>query len=168
MEWVNIKDAVVRRPLVVAVVFLILGIAGHRMIAVGPGALIASCGGVVLISLLLRKWAVVADLLLAAALFGCGVAVARLEEFYFPRDHIANFTEDERRLARVEIEIVTAPRTIGAGEANRPLPPRQVMQGRVLRILTNNGWENGAGTILLQLEQPVAALSIRDKLQVLG
>src|SRR5215208_6577804 len=149
MEWKRIQDAVVRRPLVVAVVFLILGIAGHGVIAVGPGVLIAGCGGVVLISLLLRKWAVVADLLLAAALFGCGVAVARLEEFYFPRDHIANFMKDERRLARVENEGITTPRTIGAGEANRPLPPRQVMQGKVLRILTNNGWEMGTGTVLV-------------------
>jgi competence protein ComEC len=168
MEWVKIKDAVMRRPLVMAVALLIWGIAGHGVIAVGPGVMMGGSLGLVLLSLVLRKWAVIADGLLGAALVGCGVAVAQLEEFYFPREHVAKFTNDERRLARLELEVTTAPRTIGAGEANRPLPPRQVMQGRVLRILTRGGWEEGSGTILVQLQQPVAALSIRDKLQVLG
>ena len=130
--------------------------------------MIAACAGAVLLSLLLRRWNWAADLLLGAALFGCGVAVAQLEEFYFSRDHIANFTTEDRRLARVEMELITAPRIIGVGDPNRPLPPRQVMQGKVLRILTADGWKTGTGTVLLQLQQPVAALLIRDRVQVLG
>src|SRR6266550_1491563 len=101
MEWTKIRDAVIRRPLVVAVIFLILGIGAHRVVAVGPGMVMGICAGLVLLSLLLRRWAAVADLLLGAALVGCGVAVAQMEEFYFPKEHIANFTKDERRLARL-------------------------------------------------------------------
>src|SRR5947208_1120566 len=148
MEWKRIQDGMVRRPLVVAVAILILGIAAHRVIEVGPGMMIAACAGAVLLSLLLRRWNWAADLLLGAALFGCGVAVAQLEEFYFPRDHIANFTTEDRRLARLEMELITAPRIIGVGDPNRPLPPRQVMQAKVLRILTTDGWKTGTGTVL--------------------
>ena len=41
----------VRRPLVMAVVILILGIAAHRVIEVGLGVMIAACAGAVLFSL---------------------------------------------------------------------------------------------------------------------
>ncbi|HEV8292756.1 MAG TPA: ComEC/Rec2 family competence protein, partial [Tepidisphaeraceae bacterium] len=168
MEWKRIQDAVVRRPLVAAVVFLILGISAHRVIAVGPGMVMGICGGLLLLSFLLRRFGVVADVLLGAALFGCGVAVAELEEFYFPREHIANFTKDERRLGRLEIEVITAPRIIGTGDLNRPLPPRQIAQGKVLRILTTDGWKTGTGTVLVQLQQPRSDLEIRQRLEVLG
>src|SRR6266568_3153112 len=168
MEWTKIKDAVVRRPLVMAVVFLILGIGGHRMVTVGPGLVMGVCAGLLVVSFLMRRWSWAADVLLGAAVLGCGVAVAQLEECYFSRWHIANFTSEQRRLARVEIEIVTAPRIIGTGDPNRPLPPRQVAQGRVLRILTNDGWKTGTGTVLIQLEQPLSNLEIRQELEVLG
>src|SRR5258706_549965 len=168
MEWAKIKDAVVRRPLVVAVVLLILEISAHRVISLGPGLVIGICVGLVMLSFLLQKWNRAADLLLGAAVLGCGVAVAQLEECYFSRGHIANFTTDQRRLARVEIEIVTAPRILGMGDPNRPLAPRQVAQGKVLRILTTRGWEEGSGEILVQLQQPVIWLEIRQKLEGLG
>jgi len=38
MEWTKFRDAVVRRPLVVAVVFLILGIGWPRGGSGGPGS----------------------------------------------------------------------------------------------------------------------------------
>src|SRR5437016_4730682 len=107
MEWTKIKDAVVRRPLVVAVVLLILGIAAHRVITLGPGVIIAISAGLIVVSFLLQRWNWAADLLLGVGVLGCGVAVAQLEESYFSRGHIANFTSEQRRLARVEIEIVT-------------------------------------------------------------
>jgi len=168
MEWAKIKDAVVRRPLVVAVVFLILGISAHRVMSAGPGVVMGIAAGLVLVSFLVRRWAWAGDLLLGVAVLGCGVAVAQLEESYFSRGHIANFTTEQRRLARVEIEIVTAPRLIGMGDPNRALAPRQVMQGKVLRILTREGWETGTGTVLVQLQEPLGSLQIRDKIEVLG
>src|SRR6266566_1156182 len=103
MDWAKLKDAVMRRPLVLAVMFLILGIGGHRAIAAMPLLMIEICAGVLLLSFLVRRWGAVADLLVAGALFGCGIVVGQLEEFYFSKDHIANFTMEERRVARLEI-----------------------------------------------------------------
>src|ERR1041385_6410910 len=124
MEWKKIQDAVVRRPLVVAVVFLILGIGGHRIVRVGPLSVMGICAGLVVLSFLMRRWNWAADLLLGAAVLGCGVSLAQLEEFYFSGGHIANFSLDQRRLAPLEIATITAPRIIGAGDPSRPLPPR--------------------------------------------
>src|SRR5258706_14553436 len=101
MEWAKIKDAVVRSPLVVAVVFLILGISAHRAISLGPGVVIGIWAGLVIVSFLLRRWNWAADLLLGAAVLGCGVAVGQLEEGYFSRGHIAKFTSVQGRLGRV-------------------------------------------------------------------
>ncbi len=168
MEWAKIRDVLMRRPLLTAVVFLILGIAAHRIIPAMPVMVIGVAAVLVIISLILRRFAVMADLLLGAALFGCGIAVAQMEAFYFPREHIAQFTTEQPRLARLEIELTTAPRILGAGDANRPLPPRQVAQGKVLRILTTEGWKEGCGTILVQIHQPRNDLEIRQKLEIFG
>jgi competence protein ComEC len=121
----------------------------------------------VVVAVVLRKrW--VADLILGVALVGCGVAVARVEGFYFSTDHIGRFTREQPRLARLEVEVVTAPRVIEAGDEARPLPARQIMQGEVRQILTSDGWRSGSGRILVQLAEPRGDLEIRQKLVVLG
>src|SRR5881394_670876 len=107
MDWAKVKDAVMRRPLVLAVTFLILGIGGHRVISVSPAIVIGISAGMLLVSFLLRRWEAVADVLVACALVGCGAAAGQLEDFYYSREHIANFTREERRLARLEIEVIT-------------------------------------------------------------
>ena len=62
----NLQTYAFLMALGVAVVLLILGIGGHRIIPLRPGAILAGGAGLVLLSLLLRRWSWAADLLLAS------------------------------------------------------------------------------------------------------
>jgi competence protein ComEC len=167
VAWAKVQDQLVRRPLLTATVFLILGIAGHRVVEVGPRILIALVAACVALAVVSRQRAV-ADVIIGIALVLVGVAVARLDGFYFSNDHIGRFTREHPRLARLEVEVVTAPRVISSGGDARPLPARQIMQGEVRKILTSEGWQSGSGRVLIQLQEPRGDLEIRQTLLVLG
>jgi competence protein ComEC len=111
---------------------------------------------------------VLCDLFLATAIVACGVGVAQMEEGYFPREHVGNFAGEERRLARVEVEIISAPRVLRVEGDHRPIPARQVMQGEVVRVLTVEGWKESCGKVLVQIGEPRGDLQIRQRIEVLG
>ncbi len=61
------------------------------------------------------------------------------------------------------------PRTLSDPfEHGRPLPPKQVVTGRVLRVKTWDGWADSRGDVLVQIAQPHPRLAAGQTIRVLG
>ena len=150
-------------------VAFMVGIAVHDRLFVGP------TGWMILLAISIaaaigyrgRQYLSAAFLLLAT--FLAGVSAAQLETFYFASTHIAHYATDQPRLAQLEMRIDAEPRILVAQfEGGRPLPPRQVTQARVTRVLTWNGWREASGEVLVQIAQPHPRLAIGQTVRAVG
>ena len=158
-----------RRPALLAAALFMIGIAVHSVLPHRPVIWI-----VAIAALLLGAWKVLrrphlsSSLLAFATLLG-GVAAAQLSAFSYPRDHVSAFAADEPRLAMVEMTLVQPPRIITTPlGARRPLPPKQVTTGRMLRVKTWRGWEDASGDVLVQITQPHPRLTVGQTIRALG
>ncbi len=156
-----------RRPLALAAAMFIGGIFAHRVAPPAPVFYIAVAASLAILGIVLRRSAV-AQIALAAALFLAGLLTAQLEAFYYPEDHISHYSADQPDLVQLEAEIEQAPRILANSYAPRPMPPRQVTQVQVRRILTERGWQDASGTIQVSLAQPKPDLAIRQRIRVVG
>src|SRR5688572_16706333 len=158
-----------RRPALLAAALFMVGIAVHSFLPHRPVIWIA-----LIAALLLGAWWALgrphlsSSLLALATLIG-GVAAAQLSAFSYPRDHVSAFAGDEPRLAMVEMMLVQPPRIITTPPgARRPLPPKQVTTGRMLRVKTWRGWEDASGDVLVQITQPHPRLTVGQTIRALG
>lgn len=161
----SLRDAILRRPILPAAGCFILGIFAHPHLPLHPLLALAIAAGALLLILLLRSRPAMADALLALAIFLCGSTAAQLQAFYYPPHHIAHFTTDQPRLAQLELQIDQPPRLL---QGQSHLPPRQVTQANVLRILTPSGWQPATGRILVQVDDPHPNLAMAQHIRVLG
>src|SRR4051812_12213813 len=90
-------DLLRRRPALPAAVVLILGIVNYRMIPAHPVIWITLAGVFTLVSVAIFRRTISAIPILIAIFF-CGLAVAQLREFYFPENHIGQYTPDDPHL----------------------------------------------------------------------
>lgn len=109
---------------------------------------------------------------LAVALLAAAIAAGQNASFQYPADHISAFTTDDPRLARIELRIVEPPRIITRSPGSRgempTFPPKQVMQGEAVRVMTWTGWQPCSGRMLIQLNTPHPRLAAGQTLRVLG
>src|SRR3954467_3994347 len=101
-----------RRPAVLAAAMFIGGIFLHAVLPAWPIAwmlLVASLGAA---AMFWFRRGIVSSVCIAGAVLFCGLLVAQLSAFYYPRDHIGEFATDRPRLAQLELEIVNEPRIL--------------------------------------------------------
>jgi competence protein ComEC len=146
-----------------------LGIIVHGAMPTWPVAWLIIIPIVVVSAALLRHRPRVSSSLLAIAVLVIGIWAAQLSAFYYPRNHIGSFATEQPRLAQLELALDQSPRTLyDPFEHGRPLPPKQVVTARVLRVKTWNGWTNACGDVLVQIGQPHPRLAAGQTIRVLG
>lgn len=157
----------IRRPFVLVAVLFSAGISVHRYLPVNPLLYLglAACG----LLLSRSRLRFVPNLALAFSLFLVGMSAAQIEDFQYPTNHISQFTTDQPRLIQLEMRIDEPPRLLtNSTPGRKPLPPRQVTQGNVLRVLTTSGWRPATGIIQLTVHEPNTSLGIGQTIQTIG
>ncbi len=158
-----------RRPAVLAAALFMIGIAIHDALPHRPVLLITMISALLIAAGFTLRRATVCSTLIALAVLVAGVAAAQDAAFFYPRDHISAFAGDAPRLAEVEMELIQPPRVITTPPgAQRPLPPKQVTTGRVLRVKTWDGWSPASGDVLVQILQPHPRLAVGQTIRALG
>jgi competence protein ComEC len=160
-----------RRPAFTAAAALIAGITLHPAAPDWPRLWLALSATTAITALLLLRLAPrPSTAALITALAALGLAVAQLEKFRFPADHVLAWTTDTPRLAELELTLDQPPRILTGDPTpgSRPLPPRQVTSGTVTRIKTWDGWRPATGEILLQLIPPNPDLAYGQRVSALG
>jgi len=160
-----------RRPAFSAAAALVAGIALHPVTPDLPRTWLALAAAAALTAILLLRLAPRSSTAaLITALAALGLAVAQLEKYRFPADHVIAYTTETPRLAEIELKIDQPPRTLTGDPTpgSRPLPPRQVTSGTVTRIKTWDGWQPATGEILLQVNPPNPDLACGQRVTALG
>jgi competence protein ComEC len=162
-EWIP------RRPAVLLAVALMAGIGLHDHLPIDPRLWLIGTAAMVVLAIVIRRRGWPAMLALLLGMTAAGVAVAQLEAFYYPADHIARYTTDTPRLAQLEVHLDTPPRVLsGAFGQFKALPPKQVALATVTRVKTWSGWRDCRGQALVQIAQPHPRLAEGQTLRVLG
>jgi competence protein ComEC len=145
------------------------GIALCDLVPTAPWLWLASAAVMLLLAALLRRGETVAALAIALATVSVGLATAQIDHYQFPSDHIWAYTSDAERFGNVGLIIDDPPRLVLPTPAElRLLPPKQVMQGTIIRIKTKAGWQTAHGKVLVTLEQPNARLAVGQTVQMTG
>jgi hypothetical protein len=161
----NATGFLARRPAIPVAVAFGFGILAHRSLPVAPIFWIISLAVLIAIAVLWIDRDVAAALAVVLATFSAGVAVAQLEAFYYPRDHISAFASDQPRLARLELHLDHPPRTLTWPYGQyRATPPKQVVTASLRRVKTWSGWVNCRGDVLVQIAQPHPRLALGQSL----
>lgn len=143
------------RPLVGVAIALIVGIAIHSVVPLIVPLWLGIATTFIALAMLSRNKPALATGLIHLATISSGVAIAQLEASHYPREHIAHFTGELRRLAQVEMRIVDPPRIYAPsfGQAY-PMPPRQTTIAEVTAIRSWDDWKPASGRMLVQIAQP--------------
>jgi competence protein ComEC len=166
--WHRFSAALRRRPAALAAAVFIGGIALHAGLPHRP--ILFLIAAVVIASLAIRL-SFARNMSVGIALFCCAVAAGQIEAFYFSPDDIAAYAGDQPRLAKLELEFDQPLRILGtpfAGAGARPLPPRQVTEAKVTRVLSKSGWQDSSGRILVQMDPPNDHLALGQRVRVFG
>ena len=165
----SIAEFATRRPVVPAVVLLIMGIALHEVIGIDPLWPLIALAAMLALSALLHARPLACSALLALTLLTAGLAAGRLAHFHYPTTDIAAYASDDRRLAQLELYLNDEPRLIaGATGQSRPAPPKQSMLATVTAVKTWAGWTPAAGSILVQVNEPHPRLAAGQTVRLLG
>jgi competence protein ComEC len=157
-----------RRPAVALAIAWVAGLCLATVLPIAPALWLMLSGVALAVSLCILRRTISASLLLIAAIIGLGVTLGQWRAYRFPSRHIAAFTSDEPRLAEMELEISSSPRTRTSDQHGRPLPPKQSAQAIIHRLRTNTGWQNVSGDVSLTLDQPHPALVLGHRISVVG
>jgi competence protein ComEC len=157
------------RPAVPLVSALVLGIAVHEYVRIGP----ATAWVLALIPAIAaagcrnrRRWMTA---LLLAAVFFTGVGLARREHFQFASDDIAEFVTDDARLIDVRLQLPDDPRlTTGSPNDPHPSPPKQYVLAEVIAVRTTAGWTPAAGQLPVTFNIPDPRMAAGQTIRVLG
>ncbi len=161
------SQVLIRRPLLSVAGLLILGIAVHRFPPHRPGVYLAIAAVAVFIGGLWRH-RIVRTLCIAGAVPLSGLALAQIDRFAYPAEHIGLLAAEEPRLAHLHVRVTTAPRIVDRTPGSHRPSPRQIMQADVQAILTTHGWQRVSGQILLHVMEPIDHLAHGDQIQILG
>jgi competence protein ComEC len=152
-----------------AAVLLIIGVVCHRVMPHAPRVWLPLGGACAVTAIACNRRVIVSNLSLAVAIILIGLATGQLARFHFPDDHIAAFTSDRPQLAEVELILDQPPRTLSSpSPAGRPLPPRQVTAGKVMRVRTWEGWRPASGGMLLSIDRTHPSLAYGQRVTALG
>lgn len=164
----SLADALLRRPLVPVAALFIAGVFAHPYLPPHPAWWLAVASGLLAGSAFAGQWSIVPHCLLGGAVFLAGLTAAQLEAYYYPPNHISQFTSDQPHLAQMELCITEPPRILNNPRSIGHLASRQVTQATVRRILTNTGWQPATGTLLVQINEPHPELAIAQQIVALG
>src|SRR5438552_3069086 len=157
-----------RRPALAAAALFIAGIFAHRALPHAPILWTVAAVACVFASFLWFERQHFSSTLIGIAVACTGAAIAQVQAFYYPRDHISAFATDEQRLAQLELQIDHEPRVLTDPFSVHPMPPKQVVVAEVKRVKTWSGWIDSSGQILVQIAQPHARLALGQRVRVLG
>src|SRR5438132_5456416 len=157
-----------RRPALIVVICFILGIALHASLPHDPQIWLALLVVLGIGAMFFFHLPRLCGTILMLALICAGVAIAQIEAFYYPANHISAYATDEPRLAWLELYIDYEPRVLSDPFSARPLPPKQVLAARVTRVKTWNGWVDCHGQMLVQIAQPHPRLALNQTIRVIG
>lgn len=161
--------ALQRRPAASAAAVFIGGIVLHPALPHRPGLWIVSAITLAVIALLWLDRRVGGVVALALSVLLCGVAAGQIESFCFRSNDINGYSTEQPRLARMELLIDEPLRVIGTQFGNfRPVLPRQVTTAKVRRVMTDRGWVDASGRILVQIDPPNEQLRLGQTIRVLG
>src|SRR5439155_8138645 len=161
-------SASARRPALGVAMCFILGIALHGMLPPYPQIWLILAGVLGIIGTVMFHRPRFCATILVLALIGAGVAIAQIEAFYYPANHISAYATDDPRLAWLELQIDHEPRVLSDPFSAHPLPPKQVVTASVKRVKTWNGWADCSGDMLVQIAQPHPQLALNQRVRVLG
>src|SRR5439155_17549981 len=102
----------VARPALPSVILYIAGIGLHPRVPHAPiiwSIAVIACAVAAILCFRLRY---ASSVFVAISLFLCGIAIAQVEAFYYPRDHIAAYATDQTRLAQLELQLDQEPRIL--------------------------------------------------------
>jgi competence protein ComEC len=164
----HFRSMLARRPALPAVIALILGIVSYRTIPPHPVMWITLAGVFTLVSVaVLRRMGSAVAILVA--IFFCGLASAQLREFYFPQNHIGQYTPEDPRLVRLELRIAETPRIFADSFTHlHHSAEHQSVRAEALRIETPEGWRHCSGAVALHLSYPLDALAAGQVVRALG
>src|SRR5206468_1757180 len=94
----------VARPALPAALLFILGIALHAHLPIAPLAWIVGTVACAIAGAATLRCSHASSLFVAASVFLSGVAIAQVEAFYYPADHIEAYATDQTRLAQLELQ----------------------------------------------------------------
>lgn len=140
------------RPALPVAVLLSIGILLHTTIPHRPAGLLIAIASFAIIAALTR-YRFVRTSCLAVIVVLLGTGVAQREHFEFSKNDIGYFVTDQPHLTEIEFRLIDDPQ-ISIGPADqRPLPPKQIATGEMLRIKTWNGWVEVTGRLPVQIDQ---------------
>src|SRR5205814_1470690 len=116
-----------RRPAVPTAAMLILGICAHAALTHTPLLWCLIAVGSVLAAIVGFHFARCSTLFLFAGIFFAAAAIAQIESFQYPANHIGAYATDSPRLAQLEVEIDHEPRVLTDPFGQHPMPPKQIM-----------------------------------------
>lgn len=157
-----------RRPALLLVICFIVGIALHARLPHYPQTWLATIVVLGICAAVFFHLPRLSGSLLMLALICSGVAIAQIEAFYYPANHISAYATDDPRLAWLELHIDHEPRVLSDPFSAHPLPPKQVVTASVTRVKTWQGWVDCSGEMLVQIAQPHPRLAINQIVRVIG
>jgi competence protein ComEC len=158
-----------RRPAVWLAVLFAAGILLHPLVPHHPWLLILIVSAIVALAAILSRRPWICSALLAIAVVLTGIGLAQREHFAYSSADIGQFAGDDPRLAEVELRLIDEPRILAASFGQvRPLPPKQVVMTKVLRIKTWHGWIDACGQLPITLDQPHPRLTAGQVIRALG
>jgi len=166
--WRRCTDGLAKRPAVAAAVLFAAGVAAHRAAPAWPGVWLGVIVGLLIPAVATFGRERVSSAFVAAAVMVGGVAAGQVEGYFYPRDHVSAFLNDEPRLAWVEVSVESPPRVLADVWHGRPVPPKQVFAGEVRRVRTWGGWAGASGRVLVNLARPREDLAVGQVVRVLG
>src|SRR4051812_12777032 len=99
-----------RRPALSTAILLILGILAHNTLPNAPRLWVGLAASGAILAIAAYRAAVLSTIGLIFPIPLTGVAVAQLEHFHFPANHISGYLTDESTLAEVELILDQPPR----------------------------------------------------------
>jgi competence protein ComEC len=165
----NPADFVARWPAALVAVALMLGIFAHQAAPALPIVWTIAVAALIAIAIFCSHRAALSSGAIFLATFFAGLAVAQVEAFYYPRDHVSAFAMDQPRLTRLELYVSQPPRVLTWPYGQyRATPPKQVVTATVRRIKTWTGWADCTGDVLVQIAQPHPRLAQGQTIRVLA
>ncbi len=155
------------RPAVILTALFAAGVLVHPQVPIHPAILLSVIAALTIIAAFLLHRPCSCTVVLSLSVILSGVAFAQHEHYQYHQNHIALFSSDDPRLAEVELRLLDEPHII-TSSTNRPLPPRQIVAARVLRVKTWTGWIPSDGETILQIDQPHPGLAAGQIVRVLG
>jgi competence protein ComEC len=158
-----------RRPVVALSLCLAAGIALHERAPVELRWLIVIVAMLALAALCTLHRRYLSSALLAAAVVGCGVGIARVEHFQFRSNQIGLFAADEPHFGWFRLRVIDEPRILPSPvTAGRPMPPRQMAPVEVVAVRTWAGWQPASGAMTLQLDELNPQLAAAQVVEAFG